>query len=144
MNQNTRIWLHEARTALAEVETRFTQINSITATACGQLCAAAEMGLKAIVVEREGGVPTSFYSHDLVNIAVSTKLWPLLPERSQTTLTALSPFNPNVRYPSERAYATLVNSPSPEMWEQRLKDTRHFIDFCETVVTDVELMKKLR
>ena len=145
MNLDPRTLLHEAQIAYEEVQKQFTEVNTMTAGNCKKLCTAAELALKSLVVEKEGNIPKSFYTHDLNKIAVRTGLWSLLPERCQATLTNLTPFNlnPDVRYPSGKAYATLVNSTSPEMWSHRLEDTRHIIELCTAAVTDPKLREKI-
>ena len=70
---------------------------------------AAEYAVKAVIVEHYGLLPPSFATHRIVNLSHRTGLWSQLPPDLRAHLADIAPLDPNVRYPRETAYATLVS-----------------------------------
>src|SRR5215831_13995893 len=66
-------------------------------------------------------------------------LWSLLPPDLRTYLAEIAPLDPNLRYPGETAYETLVSSSSNAEWQQLLTTAPRFIQYveCDAVRTGV-------
>lgn len=131
MNSISRKWLHEAKVDLNQVDLVFTQINSMTATQCSQLCLVPEKALKAVAAERYGSVPNKLKKHDLESLARSAGILQILPEKYQVLLRELNSFGQETRYPFERPYNTLVQTNSPQYWKERIATTGEFVKYIE-------------
>src|SRR5438128_2338077 len=81
-------------------------------TGAGALFMSAEYAVKAVIVEHYGFLPPSFETHRIVNLSHRIALWPQLPSDLRTHLADMALLDPNVRYPRETAYETLVSSAS--------------------------------
>ncbi len=134
MREETGLWLHEAHIALDSSKRLFTDASSMSAPACGNFCEGVEKTLKAVIVEGSGSTPGSYYSHDVAGISHTIGLWEHLPQSYKTLLTTVTSLWPNTRYPSEKAYITLVNSISPQQWEEHFLAAQGFKEFVETQV----------
>ena len=134
MKKRTEEFLHEARVALDDAGARFTMINSMTAFGAAAVFGSAELGIKTVVAEKYDSIPRSWWTHDIVGLAEKTGLWGELPAHLQDHLTAMAPFDPDVRYPGSTAYDELVTAGSPKEWERRLAQGRQLLDHIESKV----------
>jgi hypothetical protein len=87
--------------------------------------------LKAVIVEHYGFLPPSFETHRIINLSHRTGLWSLLPPDLRTYLAEIAPLDPNLRYPGETVYETLVSSSSNAEWQQLLATAPRFIQYVE-------------
>src|SRR5207244_8660339 len=122
-------WLNESRGSFGAVRTRFNDISSMDVTGAGALFMSAEYAVKAVIVEHYGFLPPSFETHRIVNLSHRIGLWPRLPPDLRTHLADMAPLDPNVRYPRETAYETLVSSSSNAEWQQSLPTATRFIQY---------------
>src|SRR2546426_11088763 len=106
----TARWLNESRVSAGAAQSRFNDISSMDVTGAGALFMSAEYALKAVSVEHYGFLPPSLETHRIINLAHRIGSWAQLPPALRTHLADLAPFDPNVRYPRETAYETLVAS----------------------------------
>ena len=58
-------------------------------------------------------------------------MWSQLPPDLRAHLAAIAPLDPNVRYPRETAYETLVSSSSNAEWQQLLTTAPRFLQYIE-------------
>ena len=100
-------------------------------TGAAALFMSAEYALRAVIVERYGFLPPRFEIHRIVNLSHRIALWPQLPSDLRTHLADMALLDPNVRYPRETAYETLVSSSSNAEWQQRLATAPRFIQYIE-------------
>lgn len=101
----------------------------MTSDTCGQLCLGVEKAVKAIIIEKTGTIPKELRSHNLSYILDNIGLTPYLSQPFVNTIVILTPFNPNVRYPSEPPYKTLVDSGSSINWQNHIKNSADLINF---------------
>jgi len=127
----TARWLNESRGSFGAAHSRFNDISSMDVTGAGALFMSAEYVVKAVIVEHYGFLPPSFETHRIVNLSHRIGLWPQLPPDLRTHLADMALFDPNVRYPRETAYETLVSSSSNAEWQQRLTTAPRFIQYIE-------------
>jgi hypothetical protein len=123
--------LNESRGSFGAAHSRFNDISSMDVTGAGALFMSAEYAVKAVIVEHYGFLPPSFETHRIVNLSHRIGLWSQLPADLRTHLADMAPLDPNVRYPRETAYETLVSSSSNAEWQQRLMTAPRFIQFIE-------------
>ena len=100
-------------------------------TGAGALFLSAEYAVKAVIVEHYGVLPRSFETHRIVNLSHRIGLWSQFPPDLRTYLADIAPLDPNVRYPDETEYETLVSSSSNAEWQQRLMTAPRFIQYIE-------------
>ena len=131
MQPETASWLNESRGSFGAAQSRFNDISSMDVTGAGALFMSAEYAVKAVIVEHYGFLPPSFETHRIVNLSHRIALWPQLPSDLRTHLADMAPLDPNVRYPRETAYETLVSSSSNAEWQQRLTTAPRFIQYIE-------------
>ena len=131
MQPETARWLNESRGSFGAAQSRFNDISSMDVTGAGALFMSAEYAVKAVIVEHYGFLPPRFETHRIVNLSHQIGLWSLLPPDLRTHLADTSPLDPNVRYPRETAYETLVSSSSNAEWQQRLTTASRFIQYIE-------------
>jgi len=127
----TARWLNESRGSFGAAHSRFNDISSMDVTGAGALFMSAEYAVKAVIVEHYGFLPPSFETHRIVNLSHRIALWPQLPSDLRTHLADMALLDPNVRYPRETAYETLVSSSSNAEWQQRLTTAPRFIQYIE-------------
>jgi hypothetical protein len=127
----TARWLNESRGSFGAARSRFNDISSMDVTGAGALFMSAEYAVKAVIVEHYGFLPPFFETHRIVNLSHRIGLWPQLPPDLRTHLADMAPLDPNVRYPRETAYETLVSSSSNAEWQQRLTTAPRFIQYIE-------------
>jgi hypothetical protein len=143
MNATTAVWLHEARTDLAEVDQAVTKSGSMTGGNCERLFKVYEKAVKAPVVEKFHSVPGSYQTHDLSKLCQSYGLWTMLPVNLQSGITDIAPFYPV--YPREAAYNTLVSSSSVSVWENRIAVATELLNYVEkNVICDTVAFAKLK
>jgi len=123
--------LNESRGSFGAAHSRFNDISSMDVTGAGALFMSAEYAVKAVIVEHYGFLPPSFETHRIVNLSHRIALWPQLPSDLRTHLADMALLDPNVRYPRETAYETLVSSSSNAEWQQRLTTAPRFIQYIE-------------
>ena len=131
MQPETASWLNESRGSFGAAHSRFNDISSMDVTGAGALFMSAEYAVKAVIVEHYGFLPPSFETHRIVNLSHRIALWPQLPSDLRTHLADMALLDPNVRYPRETAYETLVSSSSNAEWQQRLTTAPRFIQYIE-------------
>ncbi len=131
MQPETARWLNESRGSFGAAHSRFNDISSMDVTGAGALFMSAEYAVKAVIVEHYGFLPPSFETHRIVNLSHRIALWPQLPSDLRTHLADMALLDPNVRYPRETAYETLVSSSSNAEWQQRLTTAPRFIQYIE-------------
>ena len=131
MQPETARWLNESRVSVGAAQSRFNDISSMDVTGAGALFMSAEYAVKAVIVEHYGFLPPSFETHRIVNLSHRIGLWPRLPPDLRTHLADMALLDPNVRYPRETAYETLVSSSSNAEWQQRLATAPRFIQYIE-------------
>ena len=131
MQPETARWLNESRGSFGAAHSRFNDISSMDVTGAGALFMSAEYAVKAVIVEHYGFLPPSFETHRIVNLSHRIALWPQLPSDLRTHLADMALLDPNVRYPRETAYETLVSSSSNAEWQQRLATAPRFIQYIE-------------
>jgi hypothetical protein len=100
-------------------------------TGAGALFKSAEYAVKAVIVEHYGFLPPRFETHWIINLSHRIGLWSQLPPDLRTHLADIAPLGPNVRYPIETAYETLVSSSSHAEWQQLLATAPRFIQYIE-------------
>jgi hypothetical protein len=127
----TARWLNESRGSFGAAQGRFNDISSMDVTGAGALFMSAEYAVKAVIVEHYGFLPPSFEAHRIVNLSHRIGLWSQLPPDLRAHLADLAPLDPNVRYPREAAYETLVSSSSNAERQQRLTTAPRFIQYIE-------------
>ncbi|TMB43582.1 MAG: hypothetical protein E6J55_12530 [Deltaproteobacteria bacterium] len=123
--------MNESRGSFGAAHSRFNDISSMDVTGAGALFMSAEYAVKAVIVEHYGFLPPSFETHRIVNLSHRIALWPQLPSDLRTHLADMALLDPNVRYPRETAYETLVSSSSNAEWQQRLTTAPRFIQYIE-------------
>jgi hypothetical protein len=123
--------LKESRASFDAAQGRFTDISSMDVTGAGALFLSAEYAVKAVIVEHYGVLPRSFETHRIVNLSHRIGLWSQFPPDLRTYLADIAPLDPNVRYPDETEYETLVSSSSNAEWQQRLMTAPRFIQYIE-------------
>ncbi len=131
MQLETARWLNESRGSFGAAHSRFNDISSMDVTGAGALFLSAEYAVKAVIVEHYGFLPPAFETHRIVNLSHRIGLWPQLPPDLRTHLAHMAPLDPNVRYPGETSYETLVSSSSNAEWQQRLMTAPRFIQYIE-------------
>ncbi len=132
MQLETASWLNESRGSFSAAHSRFNDISSMDVTGAGALFMSAEYAVKAVIVEHYGFLPPSFKTHHrIVNLSHLIGLWWQLPPDLRAYLADIAPLDPNVRYPRETAYETLVSSSSNAEWHQRLATAPRFIQYIE-------------
>ena len=131
MQPETASWLNESRGSFGAAQSRFNDVSSMDVTGAGALFMSAEYAVKAVIVEHYGFLPPSFETHRIVNLSHRIALWPQLPSDLRTHLADMALLDPNVRYPRETAYETLVSSSSNAEWQQRLTTAPRFIQYIE-------------
>ena len=131
MQSETARWLNESRGSFGAAQSRFNDISSMDVTGAGALFMSAEYAVKAVIVEHYGFLPPSFETHRIINLSHRLGLWSLLPLDLRTHLADIAPLDPNVRYPRETAYETLVSSSSNAEWQQRLTTAPRFTQYIE-------------
>ena len=131
MQLETANWLNASRGRFGAAHSRFNDISSMDVTGAGALFLSAEYAVKAVIVEHYGFLPPSFETHRIVNLSHLIGLWWQLPADLRTHLADMAPLDPNVRYPREAAYETLVASSSTAEWQQRLTTAPRFIQYIE-------------
>ena len=132
MQAETASWLNKSRGSFGAAQSRFNDISSMDVTGAGALFMSAEYAMKAVIVEHYGFLPSSFKTHHrIVNLSHRIGLWPQLPPDLRTHLADMALLDPNVRYPRETAYETLVSSSSNAEWQQRLTTAPRFIQYIE-------------
>ena len=128
-------WLHEAdSTFLGNARRAYTDCSSMNVGACEQLYMAYELPTKAVIIELAGALPERYEKHRLLHHAQVTNLYGLLPADLQSVVKEMDRFDPNVRYPGEPAYETLVSSSINAEWERRLDGAARFIRFVRDEV----------
>ena len=131
MQPETARWLNESRGSFGAAQSRFNDISSMDVTGAGALFMSAEYAVKAVIVEHYGCLPPSFQSHRIINLSHRMGLWSLLPPDLRAYLADIAPLDPNVRYPRETGYETLVSSSSNVEWQQLLTTAPRFIQYIE-------------
>jgi hypothetical protein len=127
----TARWLNESRGSFVAAQSRFNDISSMDVTGAGALFMSAEYAVKAVIVEHYGCLPPSFETHRIVNLSHRIGLWSQLPPDLRAHVADMAQLDPNVRYPRETAYETLVSSSSNAEWRERLTTARRFIQYIE-------------
>lgn len=133
MRQETSRWIHEARLGVEKAKEEFTRNSSLTADHCRMLCNGVERAVKAPLVEKYGDVPKEYWHHTLVQLCKVTGLWQSMPPHLQSVVQTLAPYTPNVSYPSEKAFATLVAG--GEDWGSRLGEAGELVDHVQHFIT---------
>jgi hypothetical protein len=123
--------LNESLGSFGAAQSRFNDISSMDVTGAGALFMSAEYAVKAVIVEHYGFLPSSFETHRIVNLSHRMGLWFQLPPDLRAHLADIAPLDPNVRYPGETAYETLVSSSSNAEWQQLLATAPRFIEYIE-------------
>ena len=132
MQPETARWLNESRGSFGAAQSRFNDISSMDVTGAGALFMSAEYAVKAVIVEHYGFLPPSFKTHHrIVNLSHLIGLWWQLPLDLRAHLADIAPLDPNVRYPRETAYETLVSSSSNAEWQQLLTTAPRFLQYIE-------------
>ncbi len=131
MQPETARWLNESRGSFGAAQSRFHDISSMDVTGAAALFTSAEYAVKAVIVEHYGFLPPRFETHRIVNLAHRIGLWSQLPPDLRTHLADIAPLDPNLRYPGETAYETLVSSSSNAEWQQLLTTAPRFIQYIE-------------
>ena len=131
MQLETARWLNESRGSFGAAHSRFHASSSMDGTGAGALFMSAESAVKAVIVEHYGFLPPRFATHRIVNLSHRIGLWWQLPLDLRTHLADMASLDPNVRYPRETAYETLVSSSSTAEWQQRLTTAPRFIQYIE-------------
>ena len=127
----TASWLNESRGSFGAAQSRFNGISSMDVTGAGALFMSAEYAVKAVIVEHYGFLPPRFETHRIVNLSHQIGLWSRLPPDLRAHLADIAPLDPNVRYPRETAYETLVSSSSNAEWQELLTTAPRFIQYIE-------------
>ena len=125
----TARWLNESRVSLGAAQGRFNDISSMDVTGAGALFMSAAYAVKALIVEHHGFLPPSFETHRIVNLSHRIGLWSQFPPDLRAYLADIAQLDPNVRYPGETAYETLVSSSSNAEWQQLLTTAPRFIQY---------------
>ncbi len=134
MRPKTDEWFHESRVAIESSLAEFTRNNSMTSPACDNLFMGIEKGIKAVIVEKHGTLPTSYRHHGLVDLCKDSGFWGALPPHLQDFVGTMTSYGPKARYPSETAYQTLVHSSTLEEWKKRLAAAEEFMGFVQNWV----------
>lgn len=144
MTPETAQWLNEGRVRIEEVGATFTNVSSMSSHGAEGVFMAAEYALKAPLVERFGTLPGRYEHHRLVTLANRTGLWAELPRYLQEFVTDIAPYDPNVRYPGETAFETLVSSSTNAQWASRLELAQQLLDHVrDAVISDPSAMARL-
>jgi len=118
--------------------------NSMNAVGAGAVFNAAELAIKAVIVEKHGAIPRKYQNHQLRRLAQQTGLWAELPGELQTYVTEISNFHPEVRYAGEPAHERLVTATTTEQWERLLARSGKLLDFVERkVIEDPAVFSRL-
>ena len=131
MQPETARWLDESRGSFGTAQSQFNDTSSMDVTGAGALFMSAEYAVKAVIVEHYGFLAPSFETHRIVNLSHRIGLWPQLPPALRAHLADIAQLDPNVGYPRETAYETLVSSSSNAEWQQRLTTAPRFIQYLE-------------
>jgi hypothetical protein len=106
----------------------------MNALACEGLFTGIEKAIKAPIVEQYGTIPGSFQTHRLVTICKKSGLWQIFDPGLQGFLLDIDRFGPEVRYPGELAYETLVSSSTNQEWKSRLADAQRLLGVVESTL----------
>jgi hypothetical protein len=141
----TERWLNESRGSLGAAQSRFHDISSMDVIGAGALFMSAEYAVKAVIVEHYGFLPPSFKTHHrIVNLSHLIGLWWQLPPDLRAHLADIAPLDPNLRYPRETGYETVVSLSSNAEWQQRLTTGPRFIQYIERdVIGNPAALRKL-
>ena len=133
MNKGAAQYIDEWRITIDRISDNFTSTGSLTAADVENLCKFGyEYPIKAIIAQRYGSVPQSYYSHGPGELVQKIGLTKYMPGNLHSGITDMKGWYPV--YPNEKAFTTLVDSSFAAEWANRIETSKQLGEF---VVNDV-------
>jgi hypothetical protein len=128
MNKEAAQYIHEWQITIDRISDNFTTTGSITAADVESLCKFGyEYPIKAIIAQRYGSVPQSYYGHSPDELIQKIGLTNYLPGNLQCAITDMKGWYPV--YPNEKAFTTLVDSSFAGQWTNQIKTSKQLGEF---------------